>query len=264
MPDFWAHRICASLTLEQLRGSEAAEIIQRNQGSYRLGSQGADLLYFRPIQYCMGRRGVVYLAKLLHTVPVEQLASMSLWFLQTCKGRQFESLFAYTCGFLCHHAVDQQVHSMIADLTDSTLRHRRIELDLDAFMARELDRSPDLKLRPWAGMYVSELGSLTQWYNNLFQELYDRTVNQNACNKAYKMMRRASRFIHKPRRLVKPRHTERAVLTEQELHEMTRLARDGAAHGAELARWLYAQLENTSAMLPRQPALRLLTTTAAI
>lgn len=264
MPDFWAHRICASLTLDQLRGTTAAQIIQRNQGSYRLGSQGADLLYFRPIQLCMGRRGIVHLAKLLHKVPVEQLASMSLWFLQKCDEDQFESLFAYTCGFLCHHAVDQQVHPMIAELTDSTLRHRRIELDLDAFMARKLDRGPDIKLRPWAGMYVSELGALTEWYNNLFHELYDRTVKLNACDKAYKMMRRASGLIHKPRRLVKTRHNERAVLTEGELLEMTQRAMAGAAHGAQLVRWLQLQLDNAPTAQPQTAPLRLAGSTAAI
>ena len=264
MPDFWAHRICASLTLEQLHGSEAAEILSRNLGSYRLGSQGADLLYFRPVQLLMGRRGIVYLAKLLLQVPVDQLATMTLWYLQTCKGRQFESLFAYTCGFLCHHAVDQQVHPLIEGLTSSTLRHRRIELDLDAFMARELDRGPDPGLRPWAGMYVSELGSLTQWYNSLFSELYDRTVKQSACKKAYKTMRRAASFIHKPRRLAKPRHNEKAVLTEQELRELTERAVAGAAHGAVLARRLYLQLHGEPAALQQKPALRLLDTTAAL
>ena len=255
MPDFWAHRICANITLAKLNGSEAAEIIKRNQGSYRLGSQGADLLYFRPIQLLFGHRGVVYLAKRLHQQPVERLAWLSTCFLMGCEGsRQFESIFAYTCGFLCHHAVDQQVHPLIERHTSSVFRHRRIELDFDAYLANELNIKPALTLRPWAGMYIGEFTGLSQWYNHMFNGLYDRTLKVSAYRKAYKTMRRASGFINKPKRLQTLRHTENAVLTELQLHCLKDRALAGAGDAANLIEQLYAQLQQ-GWPLPANPAL---------
>jgi hypothetical protein len=253
MPDFWAHRICASLTLSKLAGSETAEIIKRNQGSYRLGSQGADLLYFRPVQLLLGSRGVVYLAKSLHQQPVARLAMLSLSYLMDCgSGRQFESIFAYTCGFLCHHAVDQQVHPLIEQHTSSVLRHHKIELDLDAYLARELKRSPALTIRPWAGMYISEFTGLSEWYNHMFNGLYDRTLKVSAYRKAYKTMRRASGFINKPKRLQKPRYNEKSALGEPELHLLMERAIEGSGDAARLIEQLYARLAPQTCEIPLQ------------
>jgi hypothetical protein len=88
LPNFWAHRICADITLRRLEGSPAAEIIKRNTASYRLGSQGADMMYFRPMQLLRGRQGVVYHAKLLHAQPVEKLAAMSKKYLEGTSGKR--------------------------------------------------------------------------------------------------------------------------------------------------------------------------------
>ena len=126
MPEFWAHSICANVTLQQLEQSPAAEMINRNTDSFILGSQGSDLLYFRPLHLLRGRKGIVYLATRLHRQPLENIAVNALKMLGgIARGAQYERAFAYVCGFITHHAVDQKVHPLIERHTERMIRHRR-------------------------------------------------------------------------------------------------------------------------------------------
>lgn len=244
MPNFWAHRICAGITLENLDGSPAADIIKRNAVSYRLGSQGADLLYFRPTQLLRGRRGVVYHAKMLHSQPVDKLASMSRKYLAGAAGkRQFESTFAYICGFLSHHAVDQKVHPFIDSRTSSLLKHRRIELDFDAYISSAFRIKLDKKRACWAGMtdFIGFAG-LAQWYNYMFHGLYSKKFSLRSYVRDYKAMHRASFFLNRPRRLVKLKHTDRPFLSERDLKAMLVAAQKGSAQAAVLIDRMYNEL----------------------
>jgi hypothetical protein len=245
LPNFWAHRICADITLRRLEGSPAAELIKRNEASYRLGSQGADMMYFRPTQLLRGKRGVVYHAKLLHAQPIEKLAAMSRKYLAGPAGqRQFSSTFSYICGFLCHHAVDQKVHPMIEARVVSVLKHRRIELDFDAFLSNELHVKHDEGNAHWTGMgEFAEFAGLSQWYNYMFHGLCSRNFSMRSYIKDYKALRRASVFLDKPRRLQKAKHTERAVLTRQELNSMLSAALQGCWNAADLINRLYCDLD---------------------
>lgn len=244
MPNFWAHRICADITLERLEGSAAADLIKREITSYRLGCQGADLMYFRPTQFFRGRSGVVYHAKMLHGQPVEKLALMSGRYLAgASEKRQFDSIFAYACGFLGHHAVDQKVHPFIESKAVSALRHRRIELDLDAFMSRELDIKPGSNPR-WsgAGNFIG-FADLAQWYNFMFHGLFNIRFSMRSYIKDYNAMRRISVFWDRPGKLEKLQYADKAVLPEQELNAMLGAAIDGAHQAAVMIENLYDRLE---------------------
>lgn len=244
MPNFFAHRICADITLRRLEGSPAAEIIKRNAASYRLGSQGADMMYFRPMQLLRGRRGAVYHAKVLHGQPVEKLAAMSQRYLAGAAGkRQFASTFAYVCGFLCHHAVDQKVHPHIQARTESLMRHRRIELDFDAFMSKELGILPDRSNAHWAGMgeFIGFAG-LAQWYNYMFHALCNKRFSLRSYVKDYKALRRFSRFLNGPRKLRKEKYIDRPVLSAQELRTMLGSALQGCWSAADMINRLFAEL----------------------
>lgn len=250
MPNFWTHRICADITLERLEGSAAADLIQKNIMSYRLGSQGADLMYFRPTQFLRGRSGVVYHAKMLHGQPVEKLAAISFRYLAGAAGkRQFESIFAYACGFLSHHAVDQKVHPFIESKAVSFLRHRRIELDLDAHMSRELDIRPGSNPR-WngAGDFIG-FADLAQWYNFMFHGLYNIRFSMRSYIKDYNAMRRISVFLDRPGKLEKRKEADRPALPEKELQAMLGAAILGAYHAAEMIEKLYEKLELDYAFL---------------
>lgn len=246
MPNFWAHRICAGLTLEQLEGSPAADIIKRNAVSYRLGSQGADLMYYRPTQLLRGHKGVVYHAKMLHSQPVEKLAAMSRKYLAGTAGRrQFDGTFAYVCGFLCHHAVDQKVHPFIDTKAASLLKHRRIELDFDAYISNSLAVKPGRERQYWAGMAdLIGFAGLAQWYNYMFHHLYSRKFDLKSYVRDYRAMRRASVFLNRSRRLEKLKHTDRPVLSEREMHAMLDAAMKGASEAAGMIDRLYRELES--------------------
>jgi hypothetical protein len=244
LPSFWAHRICADITLERLEGSAAASLIKKDIASYRLGSQGADLMYFRPTQFIRGRSGVVYHAKMLHGQSVEKLATMSGKYLAGATGtRQFDSIFAYACGFLSHHAVDQKVHPFIETMAVSALRHRRIELDLDAHMSRELDIKPFSNPR-WsgAGDFIG-FADLAQWYNFMFHGLFNIRFSMRSYMKDYNAMRRVSVFMDRPGKLEKLQYADRPVLPERELNSMLRAAMLGANQAAEMIEKLYEKLE---------------------
>lgn len=245
MPNFWAHRICADITLRRLEGSPAAELIRRNEASYRLGSQGADILYFRPTQLIRGKSGSVYHAKLLHAQPVEKLAGMSRKYLAGApRDGRYESMFAYICGFLCHHAVDKRVHSLIEARDVGALRHRRIELDFDAFMTKELHIRHDKGNSHWTGMgEFMEFAGLAQWYNYMFHGLCSRKFSVKSYIKDYRALRRASVFLDRPARLTKPKHVERPVLTGQELRTMLSAALQGCWNAADLIDRLYCELD---------------------
>lgn len=246
MPNFWAHRICAGITLQHLEGSAAADIIKRNAVSYRLGSQGADMMYFRPTQLLRGRSGVTYHAKMLHSQPVEKLATMSKKYMVGMAGKkQFASTFAYVCGFLSHHAVDQKVHPFIDAKAVSLLRHRRIELDFDSYMSRMLDIKPDREIPHWTDMgdFFGFVG-LAQWYNHMFHGLYRKKFSLKSYMRDYKALRRASVVLDKPRRLEKLKHTDRPVLAEQELHAMLEAALEGAQDAAGMIEAMYLELKH--------------------
>ncbi len=257
MPNFFAHRVFADITLRRLEGSPAAELIKHNAASYRLGSQGADMMYFRPMQLLRGKRGAVYHAKLLHEQPVEKLAAMSRRYLIGEVGkRQFASTFAYVCGFLCHHAVDQKVHPHIQARTESLMRHRRIELDFDAFMSRELGIRPDRSNAHWAGMgeFIGFAG-LAQWYNFMFHGLCNKRFTMRSYVKDYKALRRASRFLNRPRRLDKEKHLDRPILSAKELRAMLGSALLGCWSAADMINGLYAELAAQAAASGERQAL---------
>jgi hypothetical protein len=245
LPNFWAHRICADITLKRLEGSPAADMIKRNEASYRLGSQGADMMYFRPMQLLRGKRGVVYHAKLLHAQPIEKLANMSRRYLAGPAGkRQFASTFAYICGFLCHHAVDQKVHPLIDARAVSVLRHRRIELDFDAFISSELHIKHDKGNSHWTGMgEFAGFSGLAQWYNYMFHSLYSKKFSLRSYMRDYRALRRASVFLDRPRRLKKLKHTDRPVLSGQELRWMMSAALQGCRNAADMIDRMYAELD---------------------
>lgn len=254
MPNFWAHRICAGIALERLEGTNAADIIKSNAASFRLGSQGADMMYFRPTQLLRGRKGVVYHAKLIHSQPVAKLAELSGRYLKSAAGkRQFASTFAYVCGFLCHHSVDQMVHPFIDERTSSVLKHRRIELDFDAYMSKALDIRPDRDHHHWTGMsgFVGFAG-LAQYYNYLFHGLFSKKFKLRSYIKDFKAMRRMSGLLDKPRRLDKARHTERPVLSEQELNDMLSAAIQGSWNAAAMIEDLYQEVK---ALIPVEQSL---------
>jgi len=240
--------ICANVTLQQLGDNSPADIIKRNAGSYYLGSQGADLLYFRPLQLLRGKRSEIRLASKLHHQPVEKLALMGFKFLlATSTRQQFESTFAYVCGFVTHHAVDQRVHPMILGHTDSLLKHRRIELDFDTYVARKLDRMPTEKA--WTGIDGFErFGDLSKWYNQMLYGLYRKELKVTAFKKAYKTMRRAASILNRPHRLEKSKYMNRALLSDSELNAMLMASLQGASDAAAMINRIFSQMQMPPAM----------------
>ncbi len=245
MPNFWAHRLCAGLTLEQLEGTMLADLIRNNSESFHLGSQGADMMYFRPLQFLKGRKGVTYHAKMLHSQPVELLAEMGRQYFASPVGqRQIGSTFAYVCGFLCHHAVDQMVHPFIESHTSSLLKHRRIELDFDAYLSNALGLCPDKANHHWMGISgFMGFAGLAQYYNFMFHKLFEKKFKPRSYIKDFKAMKRVSGLLDKPRRLEKPKHTDRPYLTDRDLRLMMAAALQGAEQAGVMIRALYQELE---------------------
>jgi hypothetical protein len=237
--------MCADITLKRLEGSPTADIIKGNEASYRLGSQGADMMYFRPTQLIRGKSGSVYHARLLHAQPVETLANMSRKYLAGLPADlRSEAMFAYICGFICHHAVDQKVHPLIDAQDAGVLRHRRIELDFDAYMTRELHIRHDKGNSRWMGMgEFMEFAELAQWYNYMFYGLCSKKFSTRSYVKDYKALRRASVFLDRPRRLAKHKHTQRPVISRQELRAMLNAALQGCWHAADMIDRMYCELQ---------------------
>jgi hypothetical protein len=262
LPNFMAHRICAGITLQRLEGSPAAEIIRRHPASYILGSQGADILYYRLTQLLRGRRGMVYHARMLHGQPIAKLAAMGGQYLEKAAGkRQFEDAFSYVCGFLCHHAVDQQVHSLIDTKQVGLLRHRHIELDLDAFMSRYLGIEPDKRpagRRSAKG--IAGFASLVQWYNFVFSGLFSRQFSRRAYARGYRAMRRASLFLDRPGLVEKRKTIDKPMLPMRESRALLAAALHGAWSAADIigkmccALELGAQLQARESILAGEPA----------
>lgn len=241
MPNFWTHWICANVMLEQLEGRAAAGIIKRNPISYRLGSQGADLLYFRPTQYILGRRGAVHYGRLLHDQPVDKLAALGFEHLRESAS---EGAIAYICGFLNHHAVDEAVHGLMDRYAAGPLRHRRIELDLDAYAAGKLEMLPGAKARTGLKDFHGMSG-LSRWYNYLLGALCGSRFSPRSYRKDYRAMRRVSRIINRPRRLVKRKYADRPVLSRRELEALLAAALRGSAKAGTLAYGLIDRLAST-------------------
>jgi hypothetical protein len=135
------------------------------------------------------------------------------------------------------------VHPYIEAHAASLLRHRRIELDFDAFMSKELDIRPGRSSTHWAGMgeFIGFAG-LAQWYNFMFHGLCNKRFTQRSYVKDYKALRRASRFLNRPRRLDKEKHIDRPVLSVKELRAMLGSALQGCWNAAEMINRLYAEL----------------------
>ncbi len=242
MPNIWAHRICADITLRRLGSSPAADLIKKNIASYRLGCQGADIMYFRLTQLMRGKNGVVYYAKLLHAQPIEKLVNISRRYLEdACSDKQFAGMFSYICGFLCHHSVDQKVHNLIYARDASLLEHRRIELDFDAFMTRELDIKHDKSNTSWAGMgEFTEFAGLAQWYNYIFHDLCNKKFSMRSYIKDYNALRLASVFLDRPFKL---KHAEKTLLSLQELRTMMSFTLRSCLNVANTINRMYYELE---------------------
>lgn len=243
MPEFWAHSICANVTLQQLEQSPAAEMINRNTDSFILGSQGSDLLYFRPLHLLRGRKGIVYLATRLHRQPLENIAANALKMLGgIARGAQYERAFAYVCGFITHHAVDQKVHPLIERHTERMIRHRRIELDFDTYLAQELGYVPDE--HAWTQIDgFDDFTVLNEWYNRLLSGLRKKPLKASSIKKAYKNMKRASYLLNRPARLESARHADHPWLGEEDLQEMLAHALQGSTDAARIIDGLYLRLQ---------------------
>lgn len=249
MPNIWAHRICAGITLRRLGGSPAAELIRQNIASFRLGCQGADLMYFCPSQIVRGKKGMVYYANRLHAQPIETLMSIGRRYLKdACGDKQFAVMFSYICGFLCHHYVDQSIHKLIYARKANFLEHRRIELDLDAFLTRELNITHDKSNACWAGMgEFTEFAALAQWYNYILHDLYNKKFSTRSYVKDYKALRRVSIFLDRP---FKRKHAEKTLLPPQELRAMMNITLRSCFNVANTINMMYYELGREAAAMP--------------
>ncbi len=116
-------------------------IVRKHKKDFDLGLQGPDpMFYYRPTK----KNDVTSYAEEIHSKSGKEFLEYAV---QKIHETHDMRLFAYTLGFVCHYALDSELHPIIKKLGKDDIGHVRLETELDREMLLREILEKDAKKR---------------------------------------------------------------------------------------------------------------------
>ncbi len=104
-------------------------LLNSNRMIYFLGSQGPDVFYFYNLLGFYQNTTYKKFGNYMHNNKASEFLSESVKYL---KDNYNDSLYSYLCGFICHHALDRNVHPYVYHVTGTgDIKYRGNHLHLE-------------------------------------------------------------------------------------------------------------------------------------
>lgn len=213
MPDIWTHILCGYDTISTLEDCKRKEIIEKRIKVFNLGCQGPDIFLYNDFwPWIKEKRGVKY-GRLLHLKKTGDFFIEGLNFLKNkVKNKEeFNILFSYLAGFMCHFGLDRNAHPYIhyyAGVFDKskpkTIKysgyHKKLELIIDAIILKEKRNIDAYQYPVYKEIDIGE--ELPKVINDFFvyilNKLYKPKINLDFIGDSYNDIKRVMKIIHDP------------------------------------------------------------------
>ena len=220
MPGFLTHYL-AGQRLKDGLNHEPRRIITKHEKLFTLGSQGPDIFfyYFTGLLY-KHTRG---LATAMHG---SNLGLFILDLANQCRTGKNGAVFAYTCGFVCHYALDSTAHPYVyartttdgASNAKNSADHRLFETAIDILMLEILlgKKPNDLNQANLIKAPSADLKAAAHSVSSAIATVYGCAVSRSQAYSAFKFMQLFTKFLQtkKGRRKKILRFVEKITIRE--------------------------------------------------
>lgn len=234
MPDILTHLLLAEKVHEYLHGQgeagdsiaqAAAAAISSRPDLFRFGSQGPDIFFYHNFWPWRRKKSLSKLGNRLHVEKTGTFFIESFNYLKTkkeeagkgkTKDNDFQAIFAYLCGCICHFVLDRNAHPYIYRLAGFTFehgdekghnsyRHQKLEAAIDCLLWKK-NRYKEAYLEPvHLSLKLSQdfPASMDKYYRQIIYTLYGLELAENSLSKACRDMNLGARLIYDPNNVKK-------------------------------------------------------------
>ncbi len=213
MPDILTHILCGHDTVKRIESNYWRTIIDSKQKLFNLGCQGPDMFLYNDFLPCIkDKRGLRY-GQIMHTEKTGDflLESISYLYGEESNKDEFDSIFSYICGFICHFGLDRNAHPYIHyyagahDKTNTETRkfagyHKRLELIIDTILLNERKNTESYKYPVYqeidVGQYLPK--SIVRYLAYTINKVYSPKKIINYINDSYKDLITVLKLAHDP------------------------------------------------------------------
>lgn len=206
MPNLVTHTLFAQDVLKDLN----FRILNQNAHLFEIGSNGPDFLFFHktPLTKAMEKTPLRKLGSKLHSGEVNAFYSSLLSTIRHEKNPGMrQEMIAYSCGHLCHWALDSTMHPYIFYRTGSckgrsAWDHHRMESILDALMLKMKTGKTIVEYNvpeECANPTRSEMKVIARLYAPALNELYGEDIRPSMIAEALQDWHRMQKVFYDPK-----------------------------------------------------------------
>lgn len=210
MADFVSHHLFGE-QVHSVFPATVQELVRRHPVSFRWGCQGPDPLFYRKILF---GSPLHKLGNRMHSEKTDELFAALARGVHCLTGTAQETAAAYFYGFLCHYALDSQIHPYVycrqeqirsadAKLSASAV-HCQIESDIDYLVYERAYHAPVTEFKP-EGFYrlpAEEKAVLAVLLHAVLENVYGEDVPVRDLRRAFDEMLSWESFLYSQNRAV--------------------------------------------------------------
>lgn len=196
MADFVSHHLFGERAL-RVFPAPVQQLVQRHPASFRWGCQGPDPLFYRKVL-----RGSPWhkLGNRMHSEQTDPLFAALARGVHDLTGEAQQAAAAYFYGFLCHYALDSEIHPYVycrqeqiraadAKLSASAV-HCQIESDIDYLLYERVCQAPVTEFDPAEHYRLppDEQAVLSVLLHAVLRRVYGETVPVRELRRAFDQM----------------------------------------------------------------------------
>ena len=210
MADFVSHHLFGE-QVHSVFPATVQELVRKHPVSFRWGCQGPDPLFYRKILF---GSPLHKLGNRMHSEKADELFTALARGVHCLTGAAQEAAAAYFYGFLCHYALDSQIHPYVycrqqqicsadAKLSASAV-HCQIESDIDYLVYERAYHAPVTEFKP-EGFYrlpAEEKAVLAVLLHAVLENVYGEDVPVRDLRRAFDEMLSWESFLYSQNRAV--------------------------------------------------------------
>lgn len=211
MPDLWTHMLCGHEVLKHIEEGSFKEIIENEIKLFNLGTQGGDIFFYYKFWPWIGNMDGTDYAHFVHTKRTGELFINGLDYLKykIDNENDFNKIFSYLAGFMCHFAMDTSAHPYIfyfSGIYDSKKPetkkfigwHKKLEVIIDTILLEEKKGMKTFRNPAHKEIYIGKSvpQSIKDFFTNVMDKLYGGKINGDFINIAYKDMIHGLKIMH--------------------------------------------------------------------
>lgn len=212
MADFLTHILVSDEVLEKIESRRVLEGIRKCRTLYRLGAQGPDPLFFYECFHHNEKNPLKNLGHIMHRQHTGAFLKMGFSrLLKVSWDMEWMELAAYLSGFICHSAVDRQIHpyvcwaannwiwSMDGQFVKTTRQAVESALDVLLWEERRKASACRVKTRKLVDIGRQWPESVKSFLLDAFESIYDVRTDEESLSQVLSSFYRGHDLLYDPR-----------------------------------------------------------------